>query len=282
MKILLKILHETTSFKTPFIQGVTSHYTDTRGNKKDWDWVRRVGDQKAVVIAAIYEDKMVITKEYRVPIKDYEWGLPAGLIDKGESVEEAACRELKEETGLDLFKINSVSPPLYSSPGITNESAYVVICTAKGTVSQDLTEDSEDITTFLVSRKELKERFQDKSKKWGAKGFMLMQRFAEFGCLMLSERKDIFTYGLTRIRYRFNATHRLKENFVFSNGIEKETYKKGSPIFIPKGKKGINSNIFFLTPKGRVRVNNNRILHIYSKSFFRPKRYWFEEITNKI
>lgn len=174
----------TITYSTQYIQEITTPYTDNKNEEKEWNWVRRIDDQKAVVIAAIYKEKMVITKEYRIPIDGYEYGLPAGLIDKGESIETAARREFKEETGLDIEIIHDISPVLYSSPGLTNESAYMVICTAKGTISQDFIEASEDITAFLVSREELNKMFIDKNKKWGAKGFMLMQRFAWFGCLV--------------------------------------------------------------------------------------------------
>lgn len=174
-------------FKTPFIEVVTTPYTDTLNKERRWDWVRRIGNQEVVIIAATFGDTLVITKEYRVPIEGYEYGLPAGLIDKGETPEIAARRELKEETGLDIDKIHHISPLLYSSPGITNEAAYMVLCTAKGQISQDLTEASEDITTFLISGHELLEMFLDKDRMWGAKGYMLMQRFALFGCLVPHE-----------------------------------------------------------------------------------------------
>lgn len=267
-------------FQSPFIQIIKTPYTDTVGKKKEWDWVKRIGSQKAVIIAALFENKIVITKEYRVPIEDYEWGFPAGLINKGESVETAAHREFKEETGLNIEKINHISPPLYSSSGLTNESVFIVICTAKGTINQDLTGDSEDITTFLVSREKLKKMFQDKSKKWGAKSFMLMQRFALFGYLIPSKRKDVSTHKSINMRYRFSATHKLKENFIFSNGIEKVIFKKGNPVFIPKGNEKTNSNIFFLTPTGIIKVTKDQVLHIYSKTFFKPKKDWFEKIED--
>lgn len=40
------------------------------------------------------------------------WKFPQGGIDKGESVEEAAIRELKEETGNNSFKIKGISKHL--------------------------------------------------------------------------------------------------------------------------------------------------------------------------
>ena len=68
------------------------------------------------------ENKLVITREYRVPLDDYEVGFPAGLVDAGESVEQAVRRELKEETGLNLSRVICTSPPLYPSAGMTDES----------------------------------------------------------------------------------------------------------------------------------------------------------------
>ncbi len=182
MRILKDLIE--INFKTPFIQMVTSPYIDTRGEHKKWDWVRRINNQKAVVIAALYNGKMVITKEYRVPLEDYEWGLPAGLIDKGETPEIAARREMKEETGLDIDQIFHVSPPIYSSTGLTNESVFMILCSVKGEISSDLSEASEDITTHLFSREELAELIEDYSKKFGAKAYLLMQRFVEFGALV--------------------------------------------------------------------------------------------------
>ena len=46
-------------------------------------------------------DLYLIEREYRIGCDAFAYGLPAGLIDGGEDVEEAALRELREETGVE-------------------------------------------------------------------------------------------------------------------------------------------------------------------------------------
>ncbi|MBW2612957.1 MAG: NUDIX hydrolase [Deltaproteobacteria bacterium] len=87
-------------------------YVDKNGQPKTWEVVSRKTTPKcitgdfippdAVVIVPFHrtEKKMVIIREYRVALAGFEYSLPAGLIDKEESIETASCRELKEETGL--------------------------------------------------------------------------------------------------------------------------------------------------------------------------------------
>lgn len=43
--------------------------------------------------------ELLLQKQYRPPIDKVVIEVPAGLIDAGETVEECAVRELKEETG---------------------------------------------------------------------------------------------------------------------------------------------------------------------------------------
>lgn len=55
----------------------------------------------AVAVILKFEDKILFTVRNVDPDKG-KWDLPGGFIDPNENVQEAACREIKEELGLDL------------------------------------------------------------------------------------------------------------------------------------------------------------------------------------
>lgn len=103
-------------------------------------------------------DKIVMIKQYRYPLDEYLYELPAGLIDEGETADIAAIRELKEETGFDLEVYNGGNPayrrPFFMGAGFTDESCNAVFGYASGTVDQSDMEDTETIQVLLVDKTE--------------------------------------------------------------------------------------------------------------------------------
>lgn len=75
----------------------------------------------AVLIVPFYDnDTLLIIREYAAGTHSYQLGFPKGLIDPGETPEEAANRELKEEVGFganSLHKLKKVvmAPSYFSS-----------------------------------------------------------------------------------------------------------------------------------------------------------------------
>jgi ADP-ribose pyrophosphatase len=139
----------------------------------------------AVVIAAYHVDRaqMVVTREYRVTLGDFEYGFPAGLVDEGESVQEAARRELMEETGLDTVRFLKQSPPLYSTAGITDESMVMVYVECCGQPSTEANHDSELIEVLFASPADAAGLCADASLKFDAKSWLVLDHFARTGCL---------------------------------------------------------------------------------------------------
>lgn len=93
----------------------------------------------AVVMIVLNKEhtRMLINKEFRLSVNDWVYNLPAGLIDKGESVEEALRRELKEETGLDVVRIIRTLPASFCSIGESNTTTILSYIEATGTLHND-------------------------------------------------------------------------------------------------------------------------------------------------
>jgi 8-oxo-dGTP diphosphatase len=67
-----------------------------------------------VSVAVFKDDCVLLVKRGRAPYLDY-WSLPGGTRQQNESMEEAACRELAEETGLTCNKLTFI---MEFEPGI--------------------------------------------------------------------------------------------------------------------------------------------------------------------
>jgi ADP-ribose pyrophosphatase len=166
-------------------------YIARTGDEKSWQMASRQNEPKcltgsyhrpdAVVIVPFHmaKNKMVIIREYRVPLNDYEYGFPAGLVAGGESVEQAARRELMEETGLTVSRFIKVSPPIYSSAGMTDESVAMVYVECEGEPSNSANTDSELIEILLISPEEASRLLSDPILKFDAKAWLAISQFAE-------------------------------------------------------------------------------------------------------
>ena len=72
-------------------------------------------------------EEILLIKRLNEPFKDY-WALPGGFVDENEDLEEAAHRELKEETNLeveDLYQLGAFGAPGRDPRGHMISIAYL-------------------------------------------------------------------------------------------------------------------------------------------------------------
>ena len=189
-----KILKVKSLVETKYLNMYEAEYENKKKNKKSWMIASRKSkkevediffnnkedDIDAVVIIPIHkeEKKLVLIKQFRVPINNYVIELPAGLVDGNEGYKEAVRRELKEETGLDLINIDMEDSieKAYLSPGMTDESVALIKCYCRGEISSENLEDDEDIEVIMVNKEEGLDLLKS-NVRFDIKAYLALQRF---------------------------------------------------------------------------------------------------------
>lgn len=163
---------------TGWINKYHLHYTLPDGRPYTYEGVSRKGperyeaalealgstgapDPDAVCIVPLLPDgSVLLEREFRYPLNSWCVSLPAGLIDAGESLEEAVARELSEETGYRLRDdiapaVRPLPQPGFSSTGLTEENVQVVFAQVKA-AGEARPDSAELIEPFTVARADLR------------------------------------------------------------------------------------------------------------------------------
>jgi ADP-ribose pyrophosphatase len=133
----------------------------------------------AVVMPVDEKNRILLVRQYRLPAKSYLWELPAGRVDEGETVYQAARRELAEETGYRAKNFKKLAV-FYPSPGFLAEKMTIYLATGLTPGKQTPMED-ERIETRWYTAKEI-DKFIRTGKIQDAKtqiGFLRWQRNAK-------------------------------------------------------------------------------------------------------
>lgn len=132
------------------MSAVEIRYRDAHGQVRTWEAVERVGIGGIVVMVAVTPSGTVLLeKQFRPPLGRHVIELPAGLVDPGESMEEAAKRELIEETGWSAAKLQLLAEGPVST-GASTEILRAYLCSGLKPVGRSGGDDNEIIEVIEV------------------------------------------------------------------------------------------------------------------------------------
>lgn len=98
----------------------------SNGVTRTYERVKSSGKQSVLVVPLLDDDTFLMIKEYAVGLERYELGFVKGIVDPGETVCEAANRELKEEIGYGANSLNVIKT-LSTSPGYMSSQLQLVL-----------------------------------------------------------------------------------------------------------------------------------------------------------
>ena len=158
-----------------FITRYDLHYKTVDGQEKIYEMISRnpnlkdfedLQNPKIDAVAMVIHDesgqKILLLKEFRMATGEWVYNFPAGLIDKGETPEEAAKRELKEETGLDLIRIEDWWGKCYSAIGFSNERNAICVGVATGSFAES-TSTQEEIEAGWFTKDEVRKLLKEEA-----------------------------------------------------------------------------------------------------------------------
>jgi ADP-ribose pyrophosphatase len=119
-------------------------------------------DFEKEAVAALVEDahgKVLLVHVFRYTTDSIEWEIPAGIIEDGESILEAAEREVWEESGYETMDHGLVYT-YYPMNGISNKVFHIVRCQATKKTGDF---DRNEVKEFRwVTRQEIRELVEDR------------------------------------------------------------------------------------------------------------------------
>ena len=134
--------------ETKRMRVVEVQYIAENGNKMLKHMIVRSKPSIAVIVRR--EGKIALIRQFRSTTGEYYYEIPAGAIEDGETAEQAAIREAREETGLLISNVEVlIKGPSLLDPSKSDEDYGVALADAIGEKRQALDADEQIDSSLL-------------------------------------------------------------------------------------------------------------------------------------
>lgn len=126
-----------------------------RVDELDGGRVREVVEHRGsvAILPLLDGDRVLLERQYRYVIGRELIEIPAGMVEEGESIEEAAQRELMEETGYRAGRMEYIGR-CYMTPGYCNELIHFFIARDLERLPERSMDEDEEIELITMSMDE--------------------------------------------------------------------------------------------------------------------------------
>ncbi len=98
----------------------------SNGVEAQWERLRGSSRGAVLVVPMLDTDTVLLIREYAAGVERYELALPKGKIDSGESILEAANREMMEEVGYGANRLTHIDS-VTIAPGYLSHTTHIVL-----------------------------------------------------------------------------------------------------------------------------------------------------------
>jgi ADP-ribose diphosphatase len=98
----------------------------SNGERRTYQRMSPRGLGAVIIVPMKDEHTVLLAREYAAGLHQYETGLPKGRLEKGETVLEAAQREMKEEIGFGARRLEELTT-LSLAPGYMTHITHIVL-----------------------------------------------------------------------------------------------------------------------------------------------------------
>ena len=121
-----EILKRDTPMHSHLFRAQVVHLRFSNGEERVYEKLISGGNGAVLIVPLLNDDTFLLVKEYALGLEDYHLACPKGAVDNGETILEAANRELKEEVGYGARKLTFLKK-VHLSPSYMEHGINIVI-----------------------------------------------------------------------------------------------------------------------------------------------------------